>query len=186
MDIITDRHGVSYTVTRTPWGDKVTIYHVHSGCALVARAVLRGDQVREVLVYRVRDRQAQPSTRSWHRRAVLSAAVQASSVPLRSFVLSQAQARNAAFLQALQQLGWVVGQNVHIDYRWSASNIDDTRRSAVELVALGPDVILTAGGAGRGRGHGWLGSKRSRREARVPRLSGRHDRREAVAFGPKR
>jgi hypothetical protein len=32
------------------------IYHVHSGCALVGRAVLRDDQVREVLVYRVRDR----------------------------------------------------------------------------------------------------------------------------------
>ena len=56
MGSITDRLGVSYTVTRTPWGDKVTIYHVHSGSALVARAVLRGDQVREVLVYRVRDR----------------------------------------------------------------------------------------------------------------------------------
>jgi hypothetical protein len=56
MDTITDRFGVTYTVTRTPWGDKVTIYHVHSGIALVARAVLRGDQVREVLVYRDRDR----------------------------------------------------------------------------------------------------------------------------------
>ena len=55
MDSITDRHGVSYTVTRTPWGDKVTIYHVHSRSVLVARAVLRGDRVRE-LVYRVRDR----------------------------------------------------------------------------------------------------------------------------------
>jgi hypothetical protein len=56
VDSITDRHGVSYTVTRTPWGDKVTIYHVHSRSALVARAVLRDDQVREVLVYRPRDR----------------------------------------------------------------------------------------------------------------------------------
>ena len=29
----------------------------------------------------------------------------------------QAQTRNAAFLQGLQQLGWTVGQNVQIDYR---------------------------------------------------------------------
>jgi putative ABC transport system substrate-binding protein len=29
----------------------------------------------------------------------------------------QAQDRNAAFLQGLQQLGWTVGQNVQIDYR---------------------------------------------------------------------
>jgi putative ABC transport system substrate-binding protein len=31
----------------------------------------------------------------------------------------QAQNRNAAFLQALQQLGWTVGQNIQIDYRTS-------------------------------------------------------------------
>src|SRR5262245_42748182 len=30
-----------------------------------------------------------------------------------------AQARNAAFLQGLQQLGWTVGQNIQIEYRWS-------------------------------------------------------------------
>jgi hypothetical protein len=29
------------------------------------------------------------------------------------------QIRNAAFLQGLQQLGWTVGQNIQIDYRWS-------------------------------------------------------------------
>ena len=46
MDSVTDKFGATYTVTRTPWGEKVTIYHVHSGSALVARAVLRGDQVR--------------------------------------------------------------------------------------------------------------------------------------------
>jgi putative ABC transport system substrate-binding protein len=58
-----------------------------------------------------------------------------------------AQARNAAFLQGLQQLGWTVGRNVRIDYRWCA---DDTRRYAAELVALAPDVILAAGGFGMG------------------------------------
>jgi putative ABC transport system substrate-binding protein len=40
----------------------------------------------------------------------------------------QVQARNAAFLQRLQQLGWTVGTNVEIDYRWSAGNEDDTRK----------------------------------------------------------
>src|SRR5262245_39364307 len=59
----------------------------------------------------------------------------------------QSQNRNAAFLQALQQLGWVVGENVQIDYRWSAGSEDDTRKYAAELVALGPDVIFTASGA---------------------------------------
>lgn len=59
----------------------------------------------------------------------------------------QSQNRNAAFLQALQQLGWIVGQNVEIDYRWSSGNEDDTRKYAAELVALAPDVIFTAGSA---------------------------------------
>ena len=59
----------------------------------------------------------------------------------------QAQNRNAAFLQGLQQLGWTVGQNVQIDYRWSAGNEDDTRKYAAELVALAPDVIFASGSA---------------------------------------
>jgi putative tryptophan/tyrosine transport system substrate-binding protein len=57
----------------------------------------------------------------------------------------QAQARNAAFLQGLQQLGWTVGRNIQIDYRWSAGSADDTRKDAAELVALAPDVIMASG-----------------------------------------
>jgi putative tryptophan/tyrosine transport system substrate-binding protein len=56
----------------------------------------------------------------------------------------QAQVRNAAFLQGLQQFGWTVGNNVQIDYRWSAGNEDDTRKYALELVALAPDVIFAS------------------------------------------
>ena len=62
----------------------------------------------------------------------------------------QAQNRNAAFLQGLQQLGWTIGQNVLIDYRWSEGNEDDTRKYAAELVALAPDVIFTSGSAAIG------------------------------------
>src|SRR5262245_55802241 len=58
------------------------------------------------------------------------------------------QARNAAFLQALQPLGWTVGRNVRIDYRWAAGDAASTRKNAAELVALGPDVVLTSGAAG--------------------------------------
>jgi len=62
----------------------------------------------------------------------------------------QAQMRNAAFLQGLQQLGWTVGQNVQLDYRWSGGNMDDTRRYAAELAALAPDVIFAPGSAAVG------------------------------------
>jgi putative ABC transport system substrate-binding protein len=57
----------------------------------------------------------------------------------------QVQARYAAFLQGLQQLGWTVGQNVQIDSRWSPGNEEDTRKYAAELVALAPGVIFAAG-----------------------------------------
>src|ERR1700689_885196 len=58
-----------------------------------------------------------------------------------------AQARQAAFLQGLQQLGWVDGQNVRIDVRWAAGNLINARQYAAELVTLAPDVILASGGA---------------------------------------
>jgi ABC-type uncharacterized transport system substrate-binding protein len=56
---------------------------------------------------------------------------------------AEAQLRNAAFLQGLQTLGWTVGRNVHIDFRWgTGGDIDRLRTYAAELVALAPDVIL--------------------------------------------
>jgi putative ABC transport system substrate-binding protein len=60
------------------------------------------------------------------------------------------QARNAAFLQALRQLGWTVGQNIQIEYRWSAGNDEATRRFAAELAAFAPEVILASGSAAPG------------------------------------
>jgi ABC-type uncharacterized transport system substrate-binding protein len=55
-------------------------------------------------------------------------------------------ARRAAFEDALQELGWTVGRNVRLDYRSSEGDAHQLRKYAAELVALGPDVILTAGG----------------------------------------
>src|SRR4051794_4150835 len=55
------------------------------------------------------------------------------------------QTRVGAFLQALGQLGWSIGQNVRIETRWATSNPAEIRRHATELAALGPDVILAAG-----------------------------------------
>jgi putative ABC transport system substrate-binding protein len=60
---------------------------------------------------------------------------------------SESQARIAAFRQSLEQLGWTDGRNLQIDYRWGEGNPNDTRKYAVELVALVPDVILTNGAA---------------------------------------
>ena len=50
--------------------------------------------------------------------------------------------RLAAFLQGLQQLSWIDGRNVRIDYRWSAGDASRTRKSATELIALEPEVVM--------------------------------------------
>ena len=57
-----------------------------------------------------------------------------------------AQVRNAAFLQGLSELGWTVGRNLRIDYRWGAGDTDLFRKYATELVALAPDVIVASTG----------------------------------------
>jgi putative tryptophan/tyrosine transport system substrate-binding protein len=58
----------------------------------------------------------------------------------------EGQARLAAFVEGLQQLGWTDGRNVQIDIRWPAGDAD-RGRSAEELVALAPDVILASASA---------------------------------------
>jgi putative tryptophan/tyrosine transport system substrate-binding protein len=57
----------------------------------------------------------------------------------------EAQQYVAAFQQGLQALGWIVGRNLRIDQRWALGEAGRYRQAAVELVALGPDVILAAG-----------------------------------------
>jgi putative ABC transport system substrate-binding protein len=58
---------------------------------------------------------------------------------------SDTLARVTAFAQELQQLGWSIGRNVQIDYRWGASNPNEARKHAIELAALAPDVVLASG-----------------------------------------
>jgi putative tryptophan/tyrosine transport system substrate-binding protein len=58
----------------------------------------------------------------------------------------EGQARIAAFLDSLEQLGWTDGRNVRIDIRWPAGfGADRLRQDASELVAAAPDVILATG-----------------------------------------
>jgi putative tryptophan/tyrosine transport system substrate-binding protein len=57
----------------------------------------------------------------------------------------EGQRRVAAFLLALQKLGWTEGSNIHTDVRWAGDDADLTRRYAEELVALAPDLLLAQG-----------------------------------------
>src|SRR6516165_9295574 len=62
----------------------------------------------------------------------------------------EGQGRLRAFVQELQQLGWIDGRNVQIDLRWGEGDAERYRRYAAELVALAPEVILAGGGSSVG------------------------------------
>ena len=53
----------------------------------------------------------------------------------------QDPARLAGFAQGFQELGWTIGRNLRIDYRWPAGDAERIRRYAAELAALAPDVM---------------------------------------------
>jgi putative tryptophan/tyrosine transport system substrate-binding protein len=59
----------------------------------------------------------------------------------------EGQAQVAAFVQTLQSLGWTTGRNVQINISWAAADAARSRRYAAEMVALAPDVILSASSA---------------------------------------
>src|SRR5438093_9121177 len=54
----------------------------------------------------------------------------------------EAQSRVVAFENGLRELGWVKGRNLSIEYRW-AGHGTVLRDHAAELLAMGPDLILT-------------------------------------------
>src|SRR5262245_48915862 len=57
----------------------------------------------------------------------------------------ESQLRLVAFVQGLQQAGWTVGRNLQLDTRWAAGDPARLRRSAMELAALSPEVIMVDG-----------------------------------------
>jgi putative ABC transport system substrate-binding protein len=48
----------------------------------------------------------------------------------------------AAFRTSLHELGWIEGNNIQIDIRYGAADLDRMRAYATELVALRPDVLV--------------------------------------------
>jgi putative tryptophan/tyrosine transport system substrate-binding protein len=58
------------------------------------------------------------------------------------------QVHAVAFRQGMEKLGWSVGRNLAIDYRWGAFNVERARVIAAELLNLAPDVIVSGGTPG--------------------------------------
>jgi putative tryptophan/tyrosine transport system substrate-binding protein len=57
----------------------------------------------------------------------------------------EGQTRFAAFLQGLQEAGWAVGRNAHVDVRWGGADAGLLNTLARELLALAPDIIMAGG-----------------------------------------
>ena len=55
----------------------------------------------------------------------------------------EAQSWAAGFREELGKLGWTEGRNVQFDTHWATADVESLRRSAKQLVALQPDLILT-------------------------------------------
>jgi putative tryptophan/tyrosine transport system substrate-binding protein len=53
------------------------------------------------------------------------------------------QLQVAAFRQQLERLGWVEGSNIRIDFRFAADAPERIRALALELLGLGPDVMVS-------------------------------------------
>jgi putative tryptophan/tyrosine transport system substrate-binding protein len=49
---------------------------------------------------------------------------------------------NKAFRERLDELGWVEGRNLHIDYRWGVGSVERLQVFANELVRLNPEVLF--------------------------------------------
>src|SRR5262245_56183560 len=50
-----------------------------------------------------------------------------------------------ALVRRLQELGWIEGRNLMVDYRFGAIGVNRMPEFAKELVALQPDVIFAGG-----------------------------------------
>jgi putative ABC transport system substrate-binding protein len=55
---------------------------------------------------------------------------------------AEGQSYVTAFQRGLEQLGWMRGRNVEVDYRFTAGSTSVAQAHARELIALRPDVLV--------------------------------------------
>jgi putative ABC transport system substrate-binding protein len=64
-----------------------------------------------------------------------------------TYVESDATARRwvGTLVEGLRDLGWTVGNNIQIGYRWPGTDVGRINSAAAELVSLKSDVIVASG-----------------------------------------
>jgi putative ABC transport system substrate-binding protein len=87
--------------------------------------------------------------------AVIAKAQQPKKVPRIGLLIGSSASSNAvrieAFQQGLRELGYVKGQNVFMEYRYSRGKADEYPKLAAELVSLKVDLIVAGGGSSLAR-----------------------------------
>jgi putative ABC transport system substrate-binding protein len=58
----------------------------------------------------------------------------------------EAQKRIGVFIKTLSELGWSIGRNIQVEYRFAGGDPDKIRKYVSEFAAAAPDVILADGG----------------------------------------
>lgn len=53
------------------------------------------------------------------------------------------QAEAGAFEDGLRELGWILGQNIELDYRWPGAELDQLSAPANEIAAMRPDLVVS-------------------------------------------
>jgi putative tryptophan/tyrosine transport system substrate-binding protein len=56
---------------------------------------------------------------------------------------SGGQAEAAALEAGLTELGWKLGSNIELEYRWPGAELDQVSIAANEIIALRPDLVVT-------------------------------------------
>src|SRR5260370_40048712 len=54
----------------------------------------------------------------------------------------ESQARAVAFERRRQELGWMPGRNLQIDYRWGMGEVEKARAATADLLKLTPSVLI--------------------------------------------
>jgi len=56
---------------------------------------------------------------------------------------AEPQGWDTAFRKRLNELGWIEGRNIQLDYRWAAGKVERLQQFAKELIGLKPDVLVS-------------------------------------------
>jgi putative ABC transport system substrate-binding protein len=84
---------------------------------------------------------------SWPRIATAQQAGRVARVGFVHFAAEQDDGLDVArlFTQSMEKLGWTLGRDLTIDYRWGVFEAEKARLASAEILRLAPDVIVCGG-----------------------------------------